>query len=1055
MSLSEHLLANLTAQESYLVVESPSKFFPPPSSPLPTLDFQAPPTRKLVVSQLRMGGRELRLTHVATGGSANESYRMSPYCTKTPTSIDSTDPILLSSTSNTPPSPPPSPLRAGWNSGLNTRPSSKVLSKRRCSGLAEDRGNEPHLNHISGHNMTSVPQLGVKNGKAFSGTSRQRVGHSNSHEQVSNVGSNAADSNAAILASNGYRSPSEILQKLHTQTFNAPTPKKKRYFEVDPSTGEERITERMDGPVSTKGGSEKRVYPVPGYAPLGHSHSNNNLHPIGGSASPLKTQISLGFDDGDVDPRAILSFPANFSTPESACYRKEHICESPTLMSRAVSAAEEEKPNGAGSHGAKTFARALSPEVALTETAFTARSVSSTLVGSQLGMSCAAETSTTPLATTLSAPPSVRGTVGSTSERSGCAAMLPTLRAGMPSQPGQINGLGLVEPITAQLLLERPLNEVSKDALLEKGKRRREPPTPLSLADNAGNFATLASSRERRQLPSTPAAGKMPTTPATPVRAHSRKNSYSLHATHPFLPEMRPLSPISPPPEDYVSCVPPDASDRIIGTHVSLYTIRNSGAPPPDGLPRRRIKGAYRPHLETDKPDLGDFVVLKYSEATYWQGDRDAEDTRLQSGDEGETSSTDVERWSGGNVKGPKNRSRRRAKPKCKSSSMDIDRDVMPRSSPIPNNDVPKPNHDLSDKSTLKFNVKNNNSNSSSVGKGRNTGVSAGTGNMDLRVSSRLARKLSSLISQDKDSQLVDNGYEPRVGISASRQASRGGIPISPASGQLSTGRPQCMSTKCHIPAKEMSSVEIPVATASSPYPFISDTEISSDEDIIPATSAFGHGTATTLRAPTETSLVGQSREQRKQDRINAVKFTEGGPAGEGFRQGSTSIFSVVQLAIPGIGVMGPPAAKVSPAEYKLYIGRKGDQAPLFGSGGNTVIPGLGSGPLNDHIVVGGDSQYGGSSLFQPGGIVDVRRVEDPLLEATMEVKRLIYENGHQGGLVPAQGILGGLSVEKVYWSGVGCLPLDSLLPLPLNTDINPNSGTRGISHKATVWHRS
>ncbi|KAF8417321.1 hypothetical protein EV426DRAFT_578209 [Tirmania nivea] len=909
-----------------------------------------------------------------------------------------------------PPPSPPRPKRTIWDSGLDSRAPSKVPLKRRCTGLSEDLefgGNKSYLNPTSGHNMKPDPQL--DNGKAFSGTNRQPLGHSNGHEQARNAGSNITNGNAATMANNGYSSHS------HTQTFNPPTPKKKRYFEVDPFTGEERITEIMEGLASAKGGGEKRVYALPGYPPLGHSHPRSGSHQI---ASPPRIKTPLGAHDGNPLLPPILPFQAELSTPEPVFHRKENLCESPAPVSREVSvgipsATEVKKPNGAGPQRSNMFAEGLPPQARPT-----ASTISSSL-DSPTNMGCAAETSISSIATSPSATASVCATGN---KRSG-VEVLPALHVGVRPEPAQLNDSSSVKRTIANPLLEeRPLNEVSKDASLPEGKKRREPPAPLSLADNVGNFATLASSRERRQppnsnppskeaIPSTPSKFPTKSQPATPARTHSRKNSHSSHTIQPSLAEMRPLSPISPPLDAYSLRVPPNASERIIGTYVSLYIMRNGGVSPPDGLPRRRIKGVYRLPMETDKPDVGDFIVLKHSEVAYWQRARDAESTRKQSVEEGEASSTDVERWSGGYVKGPKYR-KRKSKRKSEPAM-----DVIPASTI--SNDVPKPT--LSKKPTLK--VKSNVPNLTSMGKGKSVGASHGAEarNMDSSVSLKPARKLSSLVVEDEDTLVddpMDEDYGPRVGTSSgSRPASRSGIPTSSASGQLSTGRPQRISTKYRISAKEMSSIDIPMATASSPYPFISDTEISSDEDIIPATSAFGHGTATAQRTPIKTPLAAQSREQRKQDRIHAVRFTEGGPGGEGFTQGSSSIFSIVQLAAPGVGVMGPPAAKVSPAEYKLYIGRRGDQTPLFGSGGNMVVPGLGSGPFDEHIEVGGDPQHGGCS-FQPGGIVEVKRVEDPLLEATMEVKRLIYESGHQGGLAPAPGVLGGLSVEKVYWSG-------------------------------------
>jgi len=772
------------------------------------------------------------------------------------------------------PSPPPSPPRPKRttirDSGLDTRAFSKVTGKRRCSGVFELGGNHLHPNHTSGNDMTPDSQL--ENGKAISGTRRPPAGHSNGHEQVRNVGSNTTNPNAAKVAGNGYSSPVNIVPMSRAQTSNPPTHKKRRYFEVDPLTGEERITEIMDGLDSSKGGVEKRVYALPSYAP---SHSRGGSHQSGGSASPPRTKTPLGAHERNPVLPRILPLQAELGTPEAVFDRKQNIFESPGPMPRAVSlgipsATEEQTPNGAVAH------------------------ITQTVTGS-----------------------------------------------------------------------------------LPEAKKRREPPAPLSLADDVGNFATLASSRERRQLPnptltpkepvpSTP--GKMPTAksvPATPLRAHSRKNSHSSHTIHLLSPDMRPLSPISPPRENYVPRVPDAASGRIIGTHVGLYAMRNGGVHPPGGLPRRGIKGTYRLPMATDKPDLGDFIVLKHSEVAYWEGGVDAGDTRMQSGEECETSSADVERWSSVYVKGPKYRAR--PKPKRKSGHVV---DVVPVPPTIPNN-IPKP--DLSKKPTLQINNSPNVLSSMGQEKDVGHGAAAEAGDMDLGVRSRPARKLSSLIVEDEDTLVddpMDEDYGPRVGTaSGSRLQSRGGISISSATEQLSTGRPQRISAKYRTSSNELSSIAIPVATASSPYPFMSDTEISSDEDIIPAASAFGHGTATTLRAPTKTSFAGQSREQRKQDRINAVRLAEGGPGGEGFRPGSSSIFSIVQLAVPGVGVMGPPAAKVSQAEYRLYIGRRGDQAPLFGSGGNMVVPGLGSGSFNEHIVVGGDSQHGGTSLFNLVGL--------------------------------------------------------------------------------------
>ncbi|KAF8425386.1 hypothetical protein BGX38DRAFT_1147173 [Terfezia claveryi] len=908
-----------------------------------------------------------------------------------------------------PPPSPPRPKRTSLSSGLDSRDSSKVALKRQCTGNFELGESKLHLN-----DMTADSQL--ENGKAFSGTYRNPVGQSNGHEQVRNVGSNI-NPTATMVAGNGYISPGNIAPKSHTPTVNPPSHKKRRYFEVDPLTGEERITEIMDGLASARGGGEKKVYSLPCYTPLGQSHSRNGHHQIGGSASPPRSKTPLGVNEGNPRLPPMLKSRAELSTPEPVLDRKGIICESPAPMSRAVSAGIP-SANGTVAHVTQTFAGGLPTQAPLT-----ASSVSN-MAGSPTNMGYAAETCITPLATNPSSPASVYVTLDN--ERSGIE-VLPMLHVGVRPESMQRDDSSLVGPVISKPLLEEcPLNEVTKEAPLSEGKKRRDPPPPLSLADDVGNFATLASSRERRQPlntihitskePILGTPGKTPTTksvPATPVRSHSRKNSHSSHTIQVFSPDMRPLSPILPPREKYVSRVPSPVSDRIIGTHVSLYAMRNGGVHPPSGLPRRSIKGTYRLPMETDKPDLGDFIVLKHSEVAYWEGDIDAEDSRMQSGEEDETSSTDVERWSGGYVKGPKYRTRQR--PKCKFGSVaDV---VTPASSTIPNN-IPQPN--LCTKPTLK--VSNGPNVLSSILKGKNAGDSDGAAaveNMGLGLKWRPTRKLSSIIAEDEDALVddhMDQDYGPRVDTSSgSRPACRDGISISSASDELSTGRH--ISTKYRTSTNEMSSIDIPVATASSPYPFISDTEISSDEDIIPAVSAFGHGTATTLES-TKTSLAGQSREQRKQDRINAVRLTEGGPGGVGFRQGSSSIFSIVQLGVPGVGVMGPPAAKVSPAEYRLYIGRRGDQVPLFGSGGNMVVPGLGSGSLNDHIAVGGDIQHGGASVFQPGGIVEVRRVEDPLLEATMEIKRLIYENGHQGGLAPAHGVLGGLSVEKVYWSG-------------------------------------
>jgi len=981
-------------------------------------DTRASPTTKLVVSQLGDSQRQKAEADTCIyRRGVNESHRMSTYCMTTPASIDNSDSILLFSTSSahnqpsraplsrenrrirsdrkTYPSPPPSPLRprrTSWDSGLAAPPSLKVSLKRGCSYLSEDLelgGNKPHLSSAFGHDM--IPDSQLENRKAFSGTHRQSAARNNGHEQVRNVGSNTANGNAATGASSGYSSTGEIVAKLGTQTTY--TPKKKRYFEVDPFTGEERITEIMDGLASAKGESGKRVYALSSFGPFGRSHSTNGSHPVSGSASPLKMKTPSGVHEGIPLLPPTLRIRTDLDTPEPVVDRKENICESPEPMeSTGLSLAS--MANGAGLHRANTLAGSPPSQVLLAASGVGRAPDSST------SMSCIVETPVTPTATSLSAP----AVGGGRSDPGGLLALHPG------PEPARINDSSPVKPVNSKPLSGQcPLKGVTKDAQMPANKNRREPPPPLSLADNAGNFATLASSRERRQQPANTAhtepilntPGKTLTTrsvPATPVRTHSRKNSHPSHTLHSSLPEMRPLSPISPPSDEYLPHVPPDASERIIQAHADLYAMGNCGVPPPFGLPRRRIKGAYRLPMETDTPDLEDFIVLKYSGATYWQGNVGAEGTQTQPGEEGGASSTGVERWSGGNVKGPKYKARPKQKHKP---------GPLLGSSTIPHNSTKAK---LNKKLTLK--AKNNTLNQPSTGKGKSAGTSTAVGNIDYGVKSRPARKLSSLIMDDDT--LGDDPMDEDYGTnSGPRPANRGGIPPS-VSGQLSNGRPQRIQTKYRLSAKGMSPIDLPVATASSPYPFISDTEISSDEDIISATSAFGHGTA-----PTQTSLVSQSREQRKHDRINTIRFTEGGPGGEGFRQGSSSIFSTVQLGIPGVGVMGPPAAKVSPAEYKLYIGRRGDQVPLFGSGGNMVVPGLGAGSLSEHTAVGSDPQYGGSSLFQPGGIVEVRRVEDPLLEATMEIKRLIYESGHQGGLAPAPGILGGLSIEKVYWSGV------------------------------------
>ena len=566
----------------------------------------------------------------------------------------------------------------------------------------------------------------------------------------------------------------------------------------------------------------------------------------------------------------------------------------------------------------------------------------------------------------------------------------------------------------------------ASERVMPAPKPQRSRPSDLPAIAQTGNFATAASSRSRRKstLPGAiattlettprivrPGKRNVPTSPILTSRATSPVNGlppspHTLEFTELGgwkLPDF--LEPVG----KWVKDVPIEVSDQMVKEYVGFYAEKHDGNSPPPALKRRRVRGRYRLPLDSDSPDIADFIILKDLATTYWrENDDDDDESDSDSIASDDSVETVIERWSGGNVKGPKfAASLFRLKNKITAKGAQAPRNIVGIAGRHP------PQRKRKKQKTQAKDV-------DTVEKGKQTTLEAFMGLKIASASKQKAIKKVSGPMTDLEDSMDTNDDTSTASVGMSRPASREATSISTMhTPPSSTLRPRPAHAATQKPLESDRYSAPPMAFFMEDE--VIDTDISSDEDVMPGISPFAHRTASTkLAEPT------QSITQRKLLRNDAIKSTESGPGSRGQVPGSTSIFSIATLAVPGVGVMGPPAGKVSQAEHKLYIGRKGDSVPLFGSGGNMVVPGLGSGPNVANLATSSSAVVqtpSAGALTQPGGVVEVKRVQDPLLEATMEVRRLIYEGGHQGGLVPGEGILGGLVVEQVYWSGVSDSP--------------------------------
>lgn len=804
---------------------------------------------------------------------------------------------------------------------------------------------------------------------------------------------------------------------------NLRPPKRRRFLEFDEHTGREIITERLQHPRSTSSESTRLVDSgsSPSSASRGNAPSSSSLGrplfirstPLSGPSSekPFRdlTLHTTVHSTGAENKVTIFKSPEPISQDSSVCgsLDEEDTVKSTKIISNTsqpilLSPRPNNKSTEEASHmGVLTQGHLMTPIVTRVPTPVT---------------SCSTLTDST---IPLDSPNGLARSV--LEEKKPVPSNVSYLQLNGEKPPVEFHGKGLGEATTPKL------SEPIRQAVRRK-------PHPLPLAAQAGNFATLAGSRERRQPASidtnnpifkAPFTGS-PTSykstksvPVTPTSDTSRRSSYSRIGNDQAEPNFRPLSPVEPVGGGWLSHVPPEVRKKIIEKQAVLVSQNHKCAMPLHYTRGRknRVKGKYRVSLETDMPNLQDFIIVNARDGTYCKknaNEAEDEDASVDMDVEEGFLSTGVERWSGGNVKGPKHRV----------LVEHLKKPMMgPSGGKLPDANMgPRGNGNLATSKVSSI-VRSKFLNSTIVTRRRrNTtnGVAAITqaGNGIIKL-----KPLRNMSLSMEDEPLVEGladlnyGLGSSTNVTGTRQINRMTIAADgSAATEVSILRPRPPTVAPGNYSLQLDTLTESLTSATESI-ISSDTEISSDEDIIPSSSLFGHRTARCASSSTS-----QSRALRKENQANAIRLTEGGPNGKGFVFGSTSIFSIGQLAAVGTSVMGPPAAKVSPAELRLYIGRRGDQVPLFGSGGK-MIQGLG--PISPHEYT--TAAYDGhsastSGLLQSGGVVEVRRAQDPLLEAISEVKRLIFEAGHQAGLVPEEGILAGLRVEKVYWSGVGIM---------------------------------
>ena len=947
-----------------------------------------------------------------TGGSPNYISRGERPGNKTPPSETISQP--QPPRSGYLPTPPTSPLKLNRKhpqSGLDLTQSPYPPSKKRWSAPPKDNlpGHTLYNSFLSSKpDMISIPIL--ENEKDHVAKESSPAGQRSSPERVSN---NAAAKTPPSIVSSPVGLPTaaprphvygditgstgESWGSSSSSQGAPPIPsqrplKRKRYIEFDELTGREIITERLQHLGSKSSEHTRLVYTVPGASSTALSDNS--------SEKPLKDLIlrTTVYTTGTESKGTICKSPESISQDKSACgsfdekgdTRITSNTSPPTLIPPEPNSKSEEQNH------MRIQDHLMIPTVSQVPTPVTS---CSTLPDY-----------TTPLDST-----------------NFLARAVPQEKKPVPSATSYLH-LNVENPPVEPQAKESDEATTPKALELVRQVVRRKPP-PLPLAAQAGNFGTLAVSRERRQqanLDTNSSIFRAPflgspisykptkSVPVTPTSDTSRRSSYSRTGNDQADPHFRPLSPVEPVDGAWLSQVPPEVCRKIIDKQVGLFSRNHNGTMPLHcTYGRNRVKGRYRIALETDKPNLQDFIIVSARDGSCCKknaNEAEDEDASVGMDTEEGSSSASAERWSGGNVKGPKRRvlvEHLRKRMVLPGSKL-LDTNLSSRA--MGNVANPKVSSTVRSKSLSSAIV---------TRRRRNTynGLAA------IAQAEDGINKLKPLRNLSDDEALVEDpadlnyGPGPKTNVTGSRQINRTtkafGGPAATAVSILRPRPPKVVPGNYNLQL-DILTESLTSATESTISNFTSDTEISSDEDIIPSSSLFGHRTARCASSSTS-----QSRALRKESQANAIRLTEGGPNGKGFVPGSTSIFSTGQLTAAGAGVMGPPAAKVSPAELRLYIGRRGDHVPLFGK----MIPGLGTILPHEYTTGAYDGHSAGTSgLFQSGGTVEVRRVQDPLLEATVEVKRLIFEAGHQAGLVPEEGILGGLLVDKVYWSGVGIL---------------------------------
>lgn len=821
-----------------------------------------------------------------------------------------------------------------------------------------------------------------------------------------------------IMGSMGEGSGSSSSQ-VGPSISNLRPPKRRRYIEFDELTGREIITERLPHLESTSGEHTRLIY----------SSSASRGYALGSSRQARSwlvqpTPLSDASTESPFQNHILRSTVCAIGMES-----KVTTCKSPEPISQDSSVCESLDEKGMVERGMVKSYSEGTRKISDSSLPALIQAGSNSKSPENLG-DPTQDHLMTPVVTRVSTP------VASCSTLADCTTPLgsPNFLSDSASQPASSNVSNSHLYLNGEKTIAAFQGKGSGEATtlnpsgpIRQAVRRKPPPLPL--AAQAGNFATLAGSRERRQpasidthgpifrapFPGSPISSKSnKSVPVTPTSDTSRRSSYSRIGSDQADPQFRPLSPVEPVDGAWLSQVPPEVCQKVIETQVGLFPQNHIGAMPlHPTYAKNRVKGKYRIALDTDKPNLQDFIIVSTRNGLFKKHGNDADDEDMDT-EEG-SSSTFVERWSGGNVKGPKNRVLEKHMQKRMMVSSGGKLLGTNLNSRVTGNIA-------TSKVTSAVRLKS--LNSTIVTRRRRTtshGMAAITQAGDGIILPLSVEDDEGLV---KGAAALDHGPGPTTNVTGTKQIGRTTTAIGgsvTSAGSILRPRPPQDTPANYSLQMDILTETLTSATESTISNFTSDTEISSDEDIIPSSSLFGHRTA---RCASSSTI--QSRALRKENQANAIRLTEGGPNGKDLGSGSTSIFSIGQSAAVGGGVMGPPAAKVSPAELRLYIGRRGDQVPLFGNGGK-MTTGLGSIPLHEYTAPTYDGHsVGTSGILQPGGIVEVRRVQDPLLEAIIEVKRLIFEAGHQAGLVPEAGILGGLLVDKVYWSGVGIMLLST-----------------------------